>query len=398
MEHNPDLAVLPDFPFDRLRSLLDGITPASNLEPIALSVGEPQKPIPAFAEAIIAEGRGSWNKYPPFKGSPELLGSVHGWLKRRYGLGDTDISVADHIIACAGTREALYLLPTWLVPETKNGERPIVAMPNPFYHVYGTGALATGAESLYLPATAETGHLPDLDALTPDILNRLALMFLCSPANPQGMTADADYLERAIRLARERDFYLVIDECYGDVYDQVPPIGGLEVCRSIGDGSFDRVLVFHSLSKRSNGAGLRSGFLAGDAGVIAAYGRFRSYIAASIPLPIDAASAALWADDEHAEQVRAFYRANIDAAEQIIGDRFGFYRPPGGFFLWLDVGNGEEAAAKLWRDAAVRVLPGAHTSRPGADGTSPGDAFIRVALVTDKPVLEEALARLVKTL
>lgn len=398
MEHNPHLAELPDFPFDRLRDLLGGITPKANFDPISLAVGEPQKPIPAFAKSVIAEGRGGWNKYPPFKGSTELLAAIEGWLQRRYGLGRSTLRAADNIIACAGTREALYLLPTWLVPAEKNGQRPIVAMPNPFYHVYGTGALASGAESLYLPATPETGHLPNLDDLTPELLERLALFFLCSPANPQGMTADADYLIRLIRLARQHDFYVVVDECYGDVYDKVPPTGALQVCSEIGDGRFDRVIVFHSLSKRSNGASLRSGFLAGDPAIIAGYGRFRSYIAASIPLPIDAASAALWAEDDHAEQVRSFYRANIDAAESILGDRFGFYRPPGGFFLWLDVGDGEAAAAKLWEDAAVRVLPGAHTSRPDAHGNSPGDAFIRVALVVDKPVLEEALHRLVKTL
>ncbi|MEQ8667307.1 MAG: aminotransferase class I/II-fold pyridoxal phosphate-dependent enzyme [Rhodospirillales bacterium] len=398
MEHNPDLAVLPDFPFDRLRDLLDGIAPPDGLEPISLAIGEPQQPIPAFTEAIIAEGRGSWNKYPPFTGSPELHAAVAGWLRRRYGLGEGDIDAKRHILSCAGTREALYLLPTWAVPREKNGGRPIVAMPNPFYHVYGTGALASGAESLYLPATPETGHLPDLDALDAATLGRLAMLVVCTPANPQGVMADAAYLERAVSLARKHDFLLVVDECYADVYDKGPPTGVLEVCRSMSDGGFDNVIAFHSLSKRSNGAGLRSGFFAGDPAIIAGYGRFRRYIAASIPLPIDAASAALWADDDHAEQVRAFYRANIDAAEAIVGGHFGFYRPPGGFFLWLDVGDGEAATAKLWGKAGLKVLAGAHTSRPDATGASPGDRFIRVALVTARPVLEEALRRLVNTL
>ena len=332
MKHNPYLDVLPDFPFDRLRTLLGGTTPPAGAEPISLAVGEPQQPIPAFAEKIIAEGQGSWNKYPPFTGSAELHAAIAGWLKRRYGLGDGDIQPGKHILSCAGTREALYLLPTWAVPHEKGGGRPIVAMPNPYYHVYGTGALASGAESLYMAATPETGHLPDLDALDGATLGRLAMMVLCTPANPQGTMADVAYLEKAIGLARKHDFLLVVDECYADIYDTRPPTGVLEVCRSLGDGGFDNVLAFHSLSKRSNGAGLRSGFFAGDPAIIAGYGRFRSYIAASIPLPIDAASAALWADDDHAGQVRAFYRANIDAAQVIIGERFGFYRPAGGFF------------------------------------------------------------------
>jgi len=402
MHTNPLLETLPDYPFDQLRSLLAGVEPPQGIEPIALSVGEPKLPIPAFAQEIISRPGGVWNKYPPFNGTPELRSAIAGWLGRRYGLGSGDIDPNRHVIACAGTREALYLLPTWLVPAEKNSKRPIVAMPNPFYHVYGTGALASGAESLYLPATAETGHLPDLEALDAETLDRMALMFLCTPANPQGTTADADYLRRAIELARRHDFVLAVDECYADVYDKAPPVGVLQVCKDFGDGGYDRVIAFHSLSKRSNGAGLRSGFMAGDESIIAAHGRFRSYISATIPLPIDTASAALWADDAHAEEVRAFYRDNIDRAERVIGNRFGFYRPPGGFFLWLDVGDGEAATRKLWQDAGVRVLPGRHTSRPlpgqSASGATPGDAYVRVALVGSGAMLDEALRRLVNTL
>lgn len=402
MKNNPYLEVLPDFPFDRLRGLLEGVEPPAGLEPILLSVGEPQQPIPSFAEAIIARAGdaipGAWNKYPPFRGSPALLEAAAGWLKRRYGLGDGDIRPAEHVLACAGSREGLYLLATWLVPHEKNGARPIVAMPNPYYHVYGTGALATGAESLYLPANRDTGFLPDIDALDSATLERLAALFVCSPANPQGIVAEPDYLARAVELARRHDFVLIVDECYADIYDKAPPTGVLEVCKSLGDGGFDNVVAFHSLSKRSNGAGLRSGFLAGDPRIVAGFGRFRSYIAASIPAPIDAASAALWADDDHTESVRAYYRANIDAAERIVGERFGFYRPPGGFFLWLDVGDGEAATKELWRRAGVKVLAGAYTSRPDETGQSPGDPYIRVALVSAKSTLEEALTRLVNTL
>lgn len=399
MQNNPLLETLPDYPFDRLRALLNGVSPPEGLEPISLAVGEPQQPIPDFAYEVLAEnGVDGWNRYPPFNGSPDLRAAFAGWLGRRYGLGPGDIDPDRHVLACAGTREALYLFPTWLVPSEKNGKRPIVAMPNPFYHVYGTGALATGAESFYMAATPETGHLPDLDALDGETLDRLALMFICSPANPQGVFADSVYLERAVGLARKHDFVLAVDECYADVYDDAPPPGVLQVCKEMGDGGYDNIIAFHSLSKRSNGAGLRSGFLAGDPDILAGFGRFRSYIAASVPLPVDRVSAALWADDGHAADVRAFYRANIDRAGRVLGNRFGFYRPPGGFFLWLDVGDGETAARKLWQDAALRVLPGAHTSRPGPDGSTPGDAFIRIALVTPGAVLDEALRRLVNTL
>jgi len=291
------------------------------------------------------------------------------------------------------------------VPETKNGKRPVVAMPNPFYHVYGTGALASGAEPLYLSATLETGFQPDLDQLDAETLERLSVLFLCSPANPQGAIASPEYLGKAIRLAREHDFVLVSDECYAEIYDHTPPPSALQVCRDMAARSgsgvrspYDRVIAINSLSKRSNGAGLRSGFIAGDPVIIDGFGRFRSYIAASIPLPIDSASVALWNDDEHVDAIRAYYRRNIDVAESIIGDRFGFYRPQGGFFLWLDTGNGEAATKTLWQDAGVKVLPGAHTSRETALGVNPGDAYIRIALVNDEAIIRTACERLVKVL
>ncbi len=401
MSINPRFETLPDYPFDRLRALLDGIDPPADLDPISLAVGEPQQPVPDWVAQIISDNTHTWNKYPPFAGTPQLRAAIAGWLNRRFGLGAGDIDPDKNILACAGTREALYLLPTWLVPETKNDKRPIVAMPNPFYHVYGTGALASGAEPLYLSATPQTGFLPDLAGLDNETLDRLSLVFLCTPANPQGTVANAAYLENAITLARRHDFVLAVDECYADIYDRDPPPSALQVCRDMGtngDDIYDRVVVFHSLSKRSNGAGLRSGFLAGDRSIIAQHGRLRSYIAACIPLPIDAASCALWSDDEHVENTRAFYRQNIDVAERVLGDRFGFYRPQGGFFLWLNVDDGEAAAQTLWREAAVRVLPGAHTARVDHTGINPGAPYIRIALVNDSSTIEAACERLVKVL
>jgi len=405
MKFNPRLETLPDYPFDQLRALLEGIHPPHDQTPISLAVGEPQQPVPAWVADIVRDHTHRWNNYPPFAGTPELRAAIAGWMGRRYGLGRGDIDPQTHILACAGSREALYLLSTWLVPETKNGKRPIVAMPNPFYHVYGTGALASGAESLYLPATQETGFLPDLDSLDADTLDRISVFFLCSPANPQGAIATPAYLERAIRLARRHDFILVSDECYAEIYDTSPPPGALQVCRDMsaqsGDGAgsiYDRVIAVNSLSKRSNGAGLRSGFVAGDPAVIEQFGRFRSYIAASIPLPIDAASVALWNDDAHVSAIRTFYRRNIDVAEEVIGGRFGFYRPQGGFFLWLNTGGGEASAQTLWREVGVKVLPGAHTSRDGPDGSNPGAPYIRVALVNDEATIRMACERLVKVL
>lgn len=396
---NPNLTTLPDFPFDRLKSLLEGIDPPADQAAISLAVGEPQQPVPAFVNQIIAENFHTWNKYPPFSGSPELRAAIAGWLNRRFNL-DGEINPMRHLVCCAGSREAIYLLPTWLVPAQKNGKRPIVAMPNPFYHVYGTAALASGADSLFMSTSKQSGYLPDLNALDDETLSRLSVLFLCSPANPQGAIADMDYLECAIKLARQHDFTLVVDECYADVYDKAPPPSALQACLALDGAGTDyhNVIVFHSLSKRSNGAGLRSGFVAGDARIIEGYGRFRSYISASIPLPIDAVSTALWSDDDHTEDIRAFYRRNIDVAERIIDGRFDFYRPQGGFFLWLDVGDGERATQTLWQDAGVKVLPGAHTSRLDANGINPGAAHIRLALCNNEAIIREACERLVKVL
>ncbi|HEY0523222.1 MAG TPA: aminotransferase class I/II-fold pyridoxal phosphate-dependent enzyme, partial [Stellaceae bacterium] len=285
------------------------------------------------------------------------------------------------------------------VPEAKNGRRPVVAMPNPFYLVYAGSAAMSGAEIVYLDATARTGFLPDLDALDEETLARTAVFFLCTPSNPQGAIASLDYLKRVIGLARRYEFTLVIDECYAEIYDRTaaPPVGGLQACVALG-GSLDNVLVFHSLSKRSSAAGLRSGFVAGDPKLIAGMVELRNYGSATVPLPLQAAAAALWRDEAHVESNRALYWRKIDVAESILGTRFRFYRPPGGFFLWLDVGDGEHAATVLWREAAVRTVPGAYFARPDARGENPGKRFLRVALVHDEATVAEALTRMARVL
>jgi N-succinyldiaminopimelate aminotransferase len=282
------------------------------------------------------------------------------------------------------------------VPESKAGQAPLVLLPNPYYLVYLGGAVMAGAEVVALDATAATGFLPDLDALEPRPLERTALFYLCSPANPQGAIADLAYLEKAIRLAREYDFVLAVDECYGEIYDQAPPPGVLEACARMG-GALDNVLVFHSLSKRSNAAGLRCGFVAGDPALIQRFQHLRSYGGAQVPLPLQHAATALWQDEEHVEPNRALYRRKFTVAETALGRRFGFYRPPGGFFLWLDVGDGERAAQALWREAGVRTLPGAYVAR-GTGDENPGRRYIRVALVHDDATIAAGMQRMLSVL
>jgi N-succinyldiaminopimelate aminotransferase len=209
--------------------------------------------------------------------------------------------------------------------------------------------------------------------------------------------ADLAYLKYAVRLARRHDFVLAVDECYTEVYDRQPPPGALEACAALGGGT-DNVVVFHSLSKRSSVPGLRSGFVAGDPRLIEAFRRLRSFGGATVPLPVLAAATALWRDDDHVEQNRALYRAKFDLAERSLGNRFGFFRPEGAFFLWLEVGDGEEAARALWAKSALRVLPGAYMAQPDAFGVNPGAPFVRVALIEDLASTEEALRRLLKVL
>jgi aspartate/methionine/tyrosine aminotransferase len=319
---------------------------------------------------------------------------VAAWLTRRFDLPPAAIDPDRHVLPLAGTKEGLYLLPSLVVPTTANtGPPPAVLMPDPVYAVYFGAAVMAGAEPVLLPATAATGFLPDLDALAPDLLARTALLYLCTPANPQGAVADLGYLRRAVRLAREHGFLLAVDECYSELWDTAPPPGGLAAALAEG-GDLTGVVVFHSLSKRSSAAGLRSGFIAGDPAVLARLLQLRAYASPVQPLPLLAAATALWQDEAHVKANRARYRAKFDLAQGRLGNRFGFYRPAGGFFLWLDVGDGEAACRRVWRRSGVRILPGAYLSGGTGSGPNAGTPYVRVALVDEIGTVEAALERL----
>lgn len=394
---NPLIETLADYPFDRLRALLDGIVPPAEKPPLILSVGEPRhSPPPMVAQALAGDTAG-WGRYPPVDGTPDFRRAVAGWLRRRYGLPEGLIDPDRHVLPVSGTREALFLIGQAVVPPEKAGGQPRVLMPNPFYQVYFGAAVFARAQPVFLPATRASGFLPDLSVIDEATLRRTAMLYLCSPANPQGAVASIALLRHAVALARAHDFVLCVDECYANIWDREAPAGALAACHALGDG-LDNVLVFHSLSKRSSVPGLRSGFVAGDARLIGAFRRLRAFGGAVLPLPVLAASAALWDDDAHAEANRVLYRTKMDLAERLLAGRFGFFRPAGGFFLWLEVGDGEAAARALWAEAGLRVLPGAYLARDCADGGNPGRPFIRVALVDDLPRTEDALRRLLNVL
>ena len=385
---NDRLDRLAEFPFRRLAALLAHERPPPG-PTLDLALGEPRHAPPALLAETVAAHAHLWNRYPPVLGTPEFREAACAWLKHRFDLPAGALDPERHVVPVAGTKEALYLLPAVLT----SGERsPLVLMPDPVYAVYYGGAVMAGATPVLLPATAATGFLPDLEALSTDQLDRAALLYLCSPANPQGAVADRGYLRRAVRLARRHGFVLAVDECYSELWDRQPTPGALEAALA-EDGSLAQVLVFHSLSKRSSAPGLRSGFVAGDPELIARLVRLRAYASPVQPLPLLAAATALWRDEAHVEANRVRYRTKFDLAQRRIGNRFGFYRPAGGFFLWLDVGDGEEASRRLWREAGVRVLPGGYLSA-GEGAANPGSRYIRVALVDELEMVGEALGRL----
>ena len=386
------LARLADNPFARLTELLAGARPRANVAPIAMSVGEPQHETPALVQRILAANAHLWNRYPPMAGTPEYRAACAQWLQRRYRLPDGMITAERHVLALSGTKEGLFQLGLLAVPDAKSGKTPVVLLPNPYYLVYAGGGVMGGAELTPLDATAENGFLPDLDAIPAERLERCALFYLCTPANPQGAIASQAYLQKALKLARDWGFVLAVDECYCEIYDRAPPPGALEAALALG-GDLRNLLVFHSLSKRSNAAGMRCGFVAGDPDLIQRFQHLRSYGGAQVPLPLQLAATALWQDEAHVEANRALYRRKFDIAEERLAGRFGFYRPAGGFFLWLDVGDGEAAAKRLWREAAIRTLPGAYIAR-GERVHNPGRRYIRVALVHDDETIAAGLDRL----
>ncbi len=390
-------------PFLKLNRLLDGIapgpSPAPDGAPVALQVGEPQNDPPALIDRALAGATG-WQKYPPPRGSEAFRRACTDWLARRYPSAAGLIGPGRAIdpdrqpLPLPGTREGLF----FAALSSVGGGRDVVLLPNPFYHVYAGAALAAGATPVFVPATAQTGFMPDYASLDAATLQRTALAFLNSPSNPQGAVAGPDKLAAAIRTARAHGFVLALDECYAEIYDAAPPTGALEVAADLaadaGGGDLSQLLIFHSLSKRSSAAGLRCGFAVGDDRLIDALDATLRVGGAGVALPVLGAGAALWQDDAHVEANRARYRANFDAADRALAHTGTQVRPEAGFFLWLDVGDGEAAAKRLWREAGLRVLPGAYMGVPDADGNNPGAPYIRVALVYEPEATEAALKRL----
>ncbi|MFZ0195613.1 MAG: aminotransferase class I/II-fold pyridoxal phosphate-dependent enzyme [Pseudolabrys sp.] len=382
-------------PFVRLTELIAGIEPGK--PPINLSVGEPQHPVPSFVGPTLAAHVPDFGRYPANKGIEPFRRAVAEWLGRRYNL-KRPIDPEHEVLVLSGTREGLFLAAIaarrWVALRVG---KPVMLIPNPFYAAYAAGALAADCEPVYLPATRKSRFLPDLDVLDDALLARTVACYIASPSNPQGAVADRAYLDKLAALARRFGFLVFADECYCEIYSEHAPPGMLEA----SGPDFANVVVFHSLSKRSNLPGLRVGFAAGDRRFLGSYLELRNVAAPQVPTPAQYVAIAAYGDEAHVQENRTLYSAKFDLADQIIGDRYGYKRPDGGFFLWLDVskqGGSEAVTKRLWAEAGVRVVPGRYLARNQTDGSNPGADYIRVAMVQDKAATAEALHRLVAVL
>ena len=375
---------LPEYAFPRLRGLLGAQSPGG--EPLSMSIGEPRHPFPDWVAEDLARHAQEFGRYPPNEGTPGLREAIVAWLSRRYGV---TIDPETQVTSVNGTREGLFNAMLALCPPGAT-----VLIPNPFYQAYAAGTLAAEGVPVYLPATAGTGFLPDILSVEPAVLDRTEVAWICSPSNPQGAVASRDYWRDLIGLAERHDFRILADECYSEIWRDAPPPGALEVAAALGADS-ERVTVFHSVSKRSNLPGLRSGFAAGGPQTIARLKQLRAYAGAPIPLPIQHVSERLWRDEGHVEASRKLYQRKFALAEGILGDIAPV--PPAGFFLWLPVEDGEAAALQLWRETGVQVLPGAYLAREAAGG-NPGRGYVRVAMVAGEDEVRRGLAAIRDTL
>ena len=377
---NPDLNRLQPYPFEKLNALKATVTPPVSLSHIALSIGEPKHTSPDFVKQVLMDNIDKLSNYPTTKGLPELRESIAQWLSHRFHLGQDGVDPERQILPVNGTREALFSFAQAVIDRS---EKPLVISPNPFYQIYEGAAYLAGAEPYFLPCLPENGFIPDFSAVADDVWERCQLLFLCSPGNPTGAVTDSDTLKDLIELADRFDFIIASDECYSELYrdENNPPAGLLQACAEIGRRDFRRCVVFHSLSKRSNLPGLRSGFIAGDDQVLSRFLLYRTYHGCAMPVQHQLASAAAWSDEQHVKINRTLYRAKFDAVLDILGDCMNVSRPDAGFYLWPETPiNDTDFAVQLFAQQHMTVLPGQYISRE-VNGFNPGENRVRMALV-----------------
>mgnify|MGYP000321054260 CR=1 FL=1 len=387
---NPNLSKLQPYPFEKLRQLFAQVTPAE-LTPIALSVGEPKHASPIFVQDALQSHWQSIEQYSATKGIPELRETIAQWLQNRFQLQQVDAD--SQVLPVNGTREALFAI-VQAVFDAGNHQKPYVLSPNPFYQIYEGAAILAGAEPVFLPCTAEHNFSPDFDSVTDETWQKTQILFICSPGNPSGAVLSSAQLQSLIKLADEHDFVIASDECYSEIYGDQPPPGLLQACAEMGRHDFHRCLVFHSLSKRSNLPGLRSGFVAGDAGLMEQFLLYRTYHGCAMPFHHQHASIAAWQDESHVQFNRDLYQAKFDKALSQLTGPLEIYRPDAGFYLWAKTPEADaDFARKLFEQQHIKVLPGSFLSRE-VDGQNPGAGYVRMALVAAMAEWEDAIDRI----
>jgi N-succinyldiaminopimelate aminotransferase len=393
---NPDLNHLHPYPFEKLAKLKSGCIPPKELPHIALSIGEPKHPTPGFITNAVIEHLHGLSSYPTTAGTLELRQAIQQWLDKRFNL-DGHIDCATQVLPVNGTREALFSFAQAIIDRTQ--PKPLVVMPNPFYQIYEGAAILAGAEPYYLNCTEQQHFIPDFTSVSEDIWQRCQLLYLCSPGNPTGAVVDQTTLTYLIELAHKHDFIIASDECYSEIYmnEDAPPVGLLEAAVAAGYTDLSRCVVFHSLSKRSNAPGLRSGFVAGDAKVMKAFLRYRTYHGCAMPPSTQSASIAAWNDEEHVAFNRELYTEKFKAVLDILSPVMNVSMPDASFYLWAETPTSDtEFARQLFEQHNVTVLPGSYLARDTAQG-NPGQNRIRMALVAPIEECVEAANR-IKTL
>lgn len=390
---NHALTQLQPYPFEKLRALLGSVKPAADKRAIALSIGEPKHESPAFVAQAMADNLDKLAVYPSTIGLPALRQAIGQWCERRFGVPAGWLDADRHILPVNGTREALFAFTQAVVNRADDG---LVVSPNPFYQIYEGAALLAGATPHYLPCLESNGFNPDFDAVPTEVWKRCQILFLCSPGNPTGALVPMDTLKKLIALADEHDFVIAADECYSELYfdEDAPPPGLLTACAELSRSDFKRCVVFHSLSKRSNLPGLRSGFVAGDAEIIKPFLLYRTYHGCAMPVQTQLASIAAWQDEAHVRENRDQYRAKYDAVLDILQPVLDVQRPDGSFYLWAKVPGGDaEFTRDLFEAQHVTVVPGSYLSRE-VDGVNPGAGRVRMALVAPLAECIEAAERI----
>jgi len=390
---NNALNQLQPYPFEKLRALLGSVQPAADKTPIALSIGEPKHRSPAFVAQTLADNLDQLAVYPTTIGLPALREAISGWCQRRFGVPANWLDAARHVLPVNGTREALFAFTQTVVNRSAEA---LVLSPNPFYQIYEGATLLAGAQPHYLPCLAENGFNPDYDAVPAEVWQRCQILFLCSPGNPTGALTPLATLKKLIALADRYDFVIAADECYSELYfdEDSPPPGLLSACAELGRDDFKRCVVFHSLSKRSNLPGLRSGFVAGDADILKAFLLYRTYHGCAMSVPTQLASIAAWSDEEHVRANRDLYRAKYDAVLEILQPVMDVQRPDGSFYLWAKTPDDDiDFTRGLFEQQHVTVVPGSYLSRE-VDGLNPGAGRVRMALVAPLAECIEAAQRI----